>query len=106
MSWETAKVSFDVTVGEGPEAGITTSSNPNGDGSFLYGDANLDGYVDVSDAVLVAKYVNADSTGKISEQGLKNADCDGEKGVSTGDVTRILMFIAKLIKADQMGKTI
>ena len=100
------------TVSETTTSSETTSDSKNSGetggnpGSFLYGDANCNNTVDVSDAVLVAKYVNSDSTGKISEQGLKNADCDGEKGVSTGDVTRILMYIAKIVTDDQMGKTI
>ena len=102
LTWGTAKTSFKVAVGDSPQTGTTDA----GDGSFLYGDADCSGKVDVSDAVLVAKFVNQDQTANITDKGLKNADCDGESGVSGGDVTRILLLIAKIVTADQMGKTI
>ena len=92
-----------MTVSNNPAPATTTVP---GVDQFRYGDANLDTYVDVSDAVLVAKFVNSDVSGKISDQGLKNADCDGVAGVDGGDITRILMFIAKIVNEEQMGKTL
>jgi pimeloyl-ACP methyl ester carboxylesterase len=60
-------------------------------------DANLDKSIDVSDAVLVAKFSSGDSSAHITDHGLVNADCDGKKGVDSDDITIILKFIAKLI---------
>ena len=94
------------TVSETTPELTTSEKQSGGESSFLYGDADCSGKVDVSDAVLVAKFVNQDQTANITDQGLKNADCDGENGVSGGDVTRILLLIAKIVTADQMGKTI
>jgi len=63
----------------------------------VYGDTNCDGKVDVSDAVLLAKYLTADTSGSVTEQGRVNAnvikgDLDGE------DLSAILMLIAKIVE--------
>ncbi|MBQ6041259.1 MAG: glycoside hydrolase family 9 protein [Oscillospiraceae bacterium] len=63
----------------------------------MKGDANLDGAVDVSDAVLVAKFSSGDSEAKINDQGKINGDCDGKEGLDDGDVTYILKMIVKLV---------
>ena len=104
VKYGTATASFKVTVSNNPAPATTTVSG--GSEQFHYGDANLDGYVDVSDAVLIARFVTGDSAAKIADQGLKNADCDGVDGVDGADITRILMFIAKIVTEDQMGKVI
>ena len=62
----------------------------------VWGDTNCSGGVDVSDAVLLAKYLNADASGNVTEQGRVNAnvikgELDGE------DLSAILMLIAKII---------
>lgn len=81
------------------------SSQSNND-SFLYGDTNCDKVVDVSDAVLLARFVAEDSEAQVSAQGKKNADCDGKTGLTGDDTVRILQYIAKLVTADQMGKAL
>ena len=63
----------------------------------MKGDANLDETVDVSDAVLVAKFASGDSEAKINDQGKINGDCDGKAGLDDGDVTYILKMIVKLV---------
>ena len=68
-----------------------------GNAPALAGDVNLDGEVDVSDAVLLARFVAEDSTASINAQGKINADVDGKTGLSSGDVTMILKAIAKLV---------
>ena len=62
------------------------------------GDANCDGAVDVSDAVLVMRYAVADREAVISEQGLKNADTDKNGNTDSDDATLILQNIAKKIR--------
>ena len=81
------------------------SSQRNSD-SFLYGDTNCDKVVDVSDAVLLARFVAEDSEAQVSAQGKKNSDCDGKTGLTGDDTVRILQYIAKLVTADQMGKAL
>ena len=65
--------------------------------SFI-GDANCDGTVDVSDAVLVMRYAVADREAVISEQGLKNADTDKNGNTDSDDATLILQYIAQKIR--------
>ena len=67
------------------------------DGGF--GDANMDGQIDVSDAVLIMRFIAEDRTAVIKDKGVKNADVNHSGNVDLDDVTRILKYIAKLIKA-------
>ena len=71
----------------------------------LYGDANLDGAVDMSDCVLImqslanpAKYgVNGTDEHRITEQGKKNADIAGDgDGVTNLDALAIQKKLLKL----------
>lgn len=61
------------------------------------GDVNCSGNVDVSDAVLLARYLVSDSGAVISGQGLANADCDKNGWRDDADLTMILQYIAKKI---------
>jgi hypothetical protein len=61
------------------------------------GDINCDGVIDVSDAVLLARFVAEDSTVVINEQGKAKADADRNGKVEADDVIHILRIIAKLI---------
>ncbi len=63
----------------------------------MKGDANLDGSVDVADAVLIARVVAEDRTAVIKDQGLLNADVDNSGNADTNDLTLILKYIARLI---------
>ena len=62
----------------------------------LAGDVNCSGNVDVSDAVLLARFTAEDPV-RITQAGQQNADCDGVPGITGGDVIHILKIIAKLI---------
>ena len=64
----------------------------------VMGDANCDGVLDVSDAVLTARVLVEDIEAEISQQGLVNADTDGSGKLETNDLTRMLQAIAKKIK--------
>ena len=61
----------------------------------LTGDVNCSGAVDVSDAVLLARFCAEDKTASITDAGLRNADANGDGNVSTEDVTRITEIIAR-----------
>ena len=64
----------------------------------LRGDANCDDAVDVSDAVLTARFCVGDASEAVTDQGLRNADCDREGSVTGDDVSMILQAIAKIIE--------
>ena len=59
------------------------------------GDLTLDGKTDVSDAVLLARFLAADANAKVSDQGLANADADGSGSITSEDLTKILFIIAR-----------
>ena len=66
-------------------------------GEKLVGDANLDKKVTVADAVAILQHLgNRDKYG-LSEQGLINADVDGEPGVTAKDALLIQQMDAHLI---------
>ena len=72
----------------------------------LYGDANCDGTVDISDAVLIMQSQSNPEKYIITPQGLKNADCvDNPKGVTPTDALAIQMVEAKTLKASQLPTT-
>lgn len=93
-----------IAWGTGPEraAGICTIKEPEismqyASDEALTGDANCDGVVDVSDAVLVMRYAVEDRDAVVTEQGLKNADADKNGKTNESDATMILKYIAKKI---------
>ncbi len=63
----------------------------------LTGDVNLDESVDVSDAVLLARYLNQDKTAKVSDQGLRNAEVRIDGEITSDDLTDILKIIARIL---------
>lgn len=68
-----------------------------------WGDVNCDGKVDISDVILLNRFIAEDTTITITDQGLLNADCvyDGQK---TGDdATIILQYIAGAVDYSELG---
>ncbi len=77
-----------------------------GTSDVLCGDANCDGTVDISDAVLIMQNQANPEKYIITPQGLKNADCvDNPKGVTPTDALAIQMVEAKTLKASQLPTT-
>lgn len=62
----------------------------------LRGDVNCDKQVTVSDAVLLARIAAEDKTVKVTEQGLQQADCNGDGTITAEDTTVLLKFLAGL----------
>lgn len=60
------------------------------------GDVNLDCAVDVSDAVLLARYCAEDAKAELTASGKQNADVTGDGDITQEDVTEILRIIAKI----------
>ena len=78
----------------------TTTATPSGD--TVYGDANEDGEVDISDAVLIMQSLANPDMYKLTEQGKKNADVVGNDGISTNDALAIQMIGINLIKLEDL----
>lgn len=75
--------------------------NGDNDSDIVYGDANCDRNVDISDAVLIMQaLLNPDKYGDngsdekhITEQGKKNADCTGNNGMTNEDALAIQRYL-------------
>jgi len=67
-------------------------------GDISYGDANEDGKVNMSDAVIIMQSISNPSEYQLSAQGAKNADVVDNDGVTNADALAVQMTEAKLIK--------
>ena len=65
-------------------------------GVTLYGDTNLDGRVDITDAVLLNKA--AAGAVSLAAQAAKNADCNANGEVGSDDAVSLLKFLVQIIK--------
>lgn len=63
----------------------------------MYGDADCNGEVDISDVILVSRVAAEDTSVALTVYGVANADVDGKTGISAGDAAMILRYIAKLL---------
>ncbi len=69
---------------------------------IFYGDANCDGSVTLADATAILQSIaNPDKYG-LSEEGIANADIDGEKGISPNDAIVIKQIYAKMLGLDDL----
>ena len=76
----------------------STSTTPDTPDVTLWGDANCDGKVDISDAVLIKCYLINSENYKISAQGKANADVQGNgNGINAQDAVAIQKYILKLV---------
>lgn len=55
----------------------------------IYGDANEDSKITVSDAVAILQYIANKEKYPLTEQGMINADCDGESGITGSDAIAV-----------------
>ncbi len=77
---------------------VTTTTTEGGSAEATkYGDVNCDGFVKISDVILLNRFISEDITAVVSEQGIANAECDAKAGVSTDDAVAILMLLAGLV---------
>jgi endoglucanase len=83
----------------------TTSRTITNDETVYYGDANCDGTIDMSDAVLIMqalanpnKYgIGGSDKHALTEEGKKNADVEGQNGLTTQDALTIQRYLLKLV---------
>ena len=64
---------------------------------ITYGDANLDDKVSISDAVSILQYIANGEKYPLSDKALRNADVDGNAGVSGKDAAEIQKYDAGVI---------
>ena len=84
-----------LTIGDYP-AEPEPVTEPEQPAVTLRGDVDCSGFVDVSDAVLLARYIAEDQKAVVTAAGKQNADCDGDGAPTSDDVIGILRIIAKL----------
>ena len=100
----TASTTTEVTTASETESSSTTpvettttaSGQPTPSGAVLYGDTNLDGRVDITDAVLLNKA--AAGAVSLAAQAAKNADCNANGEVGSDDAVSLLKFLVQIIK--------
>lgn len=73
------------------ETTVTTPAD-----TVLYGDLDCNGTVELTDAVMLAKAA-AGIDVSLSAAGRRNADCDGDGTVGSGDLTRMLLYLSGAI---------
>ena len=61
------------------------------------GDATCDSCLDIADAVLIMRFIAGDAEATICDQGVKNADANGDGQVDGEDASLVLRCIAKQI---------
>lgn len=59
------------------------------------GDMTEDGRVDVSDAVLAARFAAEDTSAVVTDQGKKNGDVNGDGNIDSDDIQEILEYISR-----------
>ena len=82
----------------------TSTTSIEGVSHRLYGDTNLDGKVELSDAILIMQSLaNPDKYGKtgsdskhLTKEGALNGDVDGEEGLTANDALTIQMKLLGL----------
>ena len=75
----------------------TTATSEETPGSVLYGDINLDGKVDIADAVLLNKATAG--VVELNESARTNADCDADGTVGGNDALALLRFLVHIINS-------
>ncbi len=70
-----------------------------GDDEILWGDANVDGKVEIADATLILQYLTNKDEYKLTDKGMKNADCaNNGDGVTALDALAIQKMDAGIYK--------
>ena len=73
----------------------TASGQPTPSGAVLYGDTNLDGRVDITDAVLLNKACAG--AVMLDDATKKNADCNGDSEVGSDDAVVLMQFLVHIV---------
>lgn len=90
VGYEVSKTDGVITIGD-DNPGTTAA------GKTLKGDANCDGKVQIADATLILQYLANKDEYQLTDQGMINADVDGDPGVTAADALRIQQLDAGVI---------
>lgn len=83
---DVVRYAVDIENGEITVGGSATSTDA------LKGDSNVDGKVSIADAVFIMQALSNPNDFKMTEQGAKNADVNGDGGVTTADALEIQKY--------------
>lgn len=90
--------SVKVTTASGIEKTVEICNVLDADSEGLIGDANVDGEVNLADAVLIMQSLANPAKYSLTEQGMKNADCSGNgDGITNKDALSIQNYTLGLI---------
>lgn len=91
---------YDTKVENGSVTIGSVETTPTTPKVTMYGDANCDGKVDISDVVLLKSWLLNAQKYSVSAQGLANADVQGTgNGINNNDIVSIQKFALKLISS-------
>ena len=79
-----------------------TTPTPQPAAKVNYGDANCDGKVDLSDAILIKQYLTNPGKFPLTAAGKANADCASPAGLSDADVSAVLKVTLGKAKASDL----
>lgn len=96
----TEQTTTTVTTTETTTENTMETSGNHGD-SVLYGDVNLDGRIDITDAVLLNKKVSGAVT--LNDAAMKNADCNVDNEVNGDDAILLLKFLVHIVTSIGVG---
>lgn len=87
-----------MAVSMGDPSQSTTTTTTETSTATIIGDVNCDGFVKVSDVILLNRFLSEDATAEISATGMANADVNGNASVENEDAIAILKMLASLTK--------
>ncbi|WP_294488218.1 glycoside hydrolase family 9 protein [uncultured Ruminococcus sp.] len=79
-----------------------TTPTPQPAAKVNYGDANCDGKIDLSDAILIKQYLTNPAKFPLTAAGKANADCASPAGLSDADVSAVLKVTLGKAKASDL----
>lgn len=93
--------------GEGSSTTTTTTVTYTVDEDKVLGDANADGTLTISDAVIVMQALSNSDEYQLSEEGQDLADvCDRGDGITNNDALVIQMVVANIVSAEELPVSI
>jgi len=79
---------------------ITTTAP---DSNVMWGDVDVNGFVELTDAILLARAVGGDSGSSLSVQGRINAAVAGNAQLSAADTAKLLKYLGGSITLAQLA---
>ncbi len=87
---------FILNCREGSTAEAYAKANDMVTQKVTQGDVNEDLTVNISDVILLSRYVSEDTAVSITEAGLVNAECTGDTVLDSADISKLMKMIARV----------